>query len=60
MWFVCLVYRYFVGLSGLYLIGGKAAVEEDVEFVEGCFPAVVPALAAPAGGVEGERGEVEP
>jgi hypothetical protein len=45
-----LAYRFFGGLFGLHSSGGKAAVEEDVELVQGGFPAVVPALPAAAGG----------
>src|SRR4051812_17256860 len=37
--------------------GGDAAVEGDVERVEGGFPAVGPAGAAPAGGGEGADGQ---
>jgi hypothetical protein len=48
-----------VGLVGLHPCGGKSAVEELVELVEGALPLVVPALPAAAGGVQGEGGQVE-
>ncbi|MFD3471420.1 hypothetical protein ACFWWM_34745 [Streptomyces sp. NPDC058682] len=35
-------YALFVGLAGLYPIDGKAAVEVDVEFIEGGLPAASP------------------
>ena len=39
----------FGWLFGLYSSGGEAAVEEDVELVQGGLSAVAPALAAAAG-----------
>jgi hypothetical protein len=43
----------------LLAAGADASVEGDVEGVEGGFPAVGPAFAAVAGGVQGHGGQVE-
>jgi hypothetical protein len=47
------------GFDGLAAAGPEAAVEGDVEGVEGGFPLVGPALAAAAGGVKADDGQVE-